>query len=203
MKHDIHMRLQIEGGKTNYEGVYAVSKYSTLSVSKSKVSPLMGGFNIIIDITKGGVIDRPGSFIWWMANLTSPSIFNQAAWWSISDWCYEKYKPYWDKFTDLVPKFRQSKLYELGNTDENLIKLLQLIWLDLLSDKYVLQREVIKSLRDKVEAELIQGLGLTYDEVHPPVEESKQVNLTDEEVSQLSEILGSASINTDTGEVLE
>lgn len=203
LKHDIHMRLELQGGKTNYEGPYAVSKYSHLNVSKSKVSPIMNDFPIIIDITKGGVIDRGGSFAWWMANLTDPGIFNQAAWWSIHDWCYEKYKPYWDKFGKFYPKFRQSTLYEVAREDNNFIDFLQLVWLDLISGRYVLQAEVVKDLRSEIETRLMVNLGITYEELHPVVEENTSVS--PEDLAALSAALGGANVDVDqsTGEVVE
>lgn len=203
LKHDIHMRLQIDGGKTNYDGVYAVSKYSTLSVVKSKVSPIMGDFPITIDITKGGVIDRVESFIWWMTKLTSPAVFKQSAWWSLEDWVYGKYKPYWDKIGSFYPRFRQTKLYEVGRENSNFIDLLQLIWLDLISDKYVLQKEVVKSLRDEIEVRLMTNLGVNYEEMYQNTEEDRPI-----EFSETSDIILGVNpevpkVDPETGEVLE
>lgn len=203
LKHDIHMRLQIDGGKTNYEGVYAVTKYSTLSVVKSKVSPLMGGFPITIDITKGGIIDRVESFVWWMTQLTSPAVFKQAAWWSIEDWCYNKYKPFWDKFDGIYPRFRQSKLYEIGRSDERFIELLKLIWLDLISERYVLQREVVKSVRDQIETKLMMDLKVNYEDFNLSPEEEAVVD-TNVDISELSSILSeTTTVDESTGEVIE
>lgn len=206
LKHDIHMRLQIDGGKTQYDGVYATSKYSDLSISKSKISPIMGGFNMIIDITKGGVIDRSGSLIWWMTNLTNPALFNQASWWSVEEWCWNKYLPYWKKFPEFSSKFRQTKLYEVGSSNQNFIDFLQLIWLDLISDRYVLQKEVVKPLRDQVEARLLVNLGVTLDEIkenqdsNSLEDDSPKVSL--EDLNGLAEVLG-ANIDQETGEVVE
>lgn len=203
LKHDIHMRLEITGGKTNYEGVYAVSKYSTLSISKSKVSPIMNDFPIIIDITKGGVIDRAGSFMWWMANLTQPTIFKQAAWWSVEDWCYEKYKPFWDKFGKFYPRFRQTTLYEVIREDSNFLDFMQLIWLDLISGRYVLQAEVVKELRSEVETRLMMNLGVTYEQINPPAEVNN-TSVSQEDLAALSSMFGqSVDVDPGTGEVIE
>lgn len=197
------MRLELDGGKTNYDGVYAISKYSKLSVVKSKVSPIMGDFPITIDITKGGVIDRVESFIWWMTQLTSPTVFKQAAWWSIEDWCYNKYKPFWDKFDGIYPRFRQSKLYEIGKSDERFIELLKLIWLDLISERYVLQREVVKPVRDQIETKLMMDLEVSYEDFNPSSEKEETVD-TSVDISELSSILGeTATVDESTGEVIE
>lgn len=193
------MRLQIDGGKTNYDSVYAVSKYSKLSVVKSKVSPLMGDFPITIDITKGGVIDRIESFVWWMTELKSPEVFKSAAWWSISEWCYEKYKVFWDKFPDLYPKFRQAKLYEIARNDSRLVDLLQLIWIDLISERYTLQREVCSKMRSQVEAQLMKDLEISYEEVYPigPVDtvtgEVLSTEVSEDTINQLSDLLGDST----------
>lgn len=188
------MRLEIEGGKTNYDGPYAVSKFSKLSVVKSKVSPLMGDFPVSIDITKGGVINRSESFVWWMTQITSPAVFKQAAWWSIEDWCYEKYKVYWDKFPDFYPRFRQAKLYEVAAVDSNFTDFLQLIWLDLISERYTLQKEVCRGLRERVEAQLMLNLGITYDQLNTvQVDTSTGEVITDvseETLSDLASLLG-------------
>lgn len=204
LKHDVHMRLEINGGKTQYDGVYAVSKYSTLSVRKSKVSPVMNDFHIIIDITKGGVIDRAGSFVWWMTSV-NPSIFKQSSWWSIEDWVYQKYKVYWDKFPDLCGKFRQAKLYEFADKNPDFVDFLQLIWVDLVSEKYALQREVCASLRDKLESKLMLNLGLTYEDVYPPESQQEEIQEIETEVSEetLGELSDILNVDTDTGEVIE
>lgn len=190
------MRLQIDGGKTEYDGPYATQKYSYLSISKSKVSPIMNDIPIIIDITKGGVIDRGGSLVWWITNLTSPTVFKQSAWWSIEDDFYVKYKPIWDKFGGFYPKFRQSRLYEVGRSDNNFVDFLQLIWLDLISEKYVLQREVCKSMRDSIEMRLLTNLGINYEELYP---QSQEEVVEDQSscLEELSAILSSESTDTE------
>lgn len=197
------MRLQIDGGKTVYDGVYATHKYSKLSISKSKVSPIMNDFPVIIDITKGGVIDRSGSLVWWMTELTSPTVFKQSAWWSVEDWCYEKYKPYWDKIGKFYPRFRQSVLYETAEQDENFVDLLQLIWLDLISSRYVLQAQVVKELRSEVETRLMVNLGVTESDFKKEEAPEISTSVSSEDLSSLSDLLGeSVQVDQSTGEVL-
>lgn len=202
LKHDIHMRLEITGGKTQYDGVYPVSKFSNLSVSKSKVSPIMNDFPVIIDITKGGVIDRPQSLVWWTANLTNPAVYKQSSWWQVEDWCMDKYRAYWEKFPRFCGKFRQAELYSTATEDENFVDLLQLIWTDLISDRYVLQREVCQDLRVQLESRLMKNLGLTYDQVHPVVSETVEATDTSVSSDDLSELAGAlGGVDLETGEV--
>lgn len=188
LKHDVHMRLKIDGGATNYEGIYPVSKSSSLSVEKSKVSPTMMGINVLIDIRRGGVIDRGGSLAWWMIENVTPKIFKSGAWFSVSEDYLNKYYPYWEKF-GLTGKFRQAQIYELARTDENFVNFLQLIWLDLISLNYELQKDVCKEMRDTIEATLTVKLGIE------PIPESAENNESDTaiDLDALDEIVGSDS----------
>lgn len=200
LAHDIHMRLEVMGGKTEYDGPYAVSKYSNVSIAKSKVSPLMNNFPVMIDITKGGVVDREGSLVWWMVNLTNPNVFKIAAWSSLEDWVYQKYKPYWDKFPEFASgKFRQAMLYELARNNPNFMDLLQLIWIDLISDKYTLQGEVCQAERVKVDERLKANLGLTDADFAPP----QEIEEVDTSVSSdaLDDLANAFNVDTSTGEV--
>lgn len=185
------MRLEINGGKTEYDGVFPTQKFSELSVRKSKVSPIMNKIPIIIDITKGGVIDRGGSLVWWMTQLT-PAIFKTGAWWSLERWIYDKYKPFWDRF-DLSGNFRQAQLYEIARTNDDFVNLLQLIWIDYISERYTLQREVCKDLRDQLESSLLINLEVSYDELYP--QDSTETNdisteVSEETMDELSGLLG-------------
>lgn len=196
LKHNVHLRFEVDGGKTQYDGVYATEKYSTLSISKSKVSPILNNIPIIIDITKGGVVNRSGSLVWWMTQI-NPALFKQAAWWSLEEWVYNKYKVYWDKFNGLVPHFRQSYLYELAESNENFVDLLRLIWIDLISEKYVLQKEVCKDLRSKIEAQLMLNLGITYEEVYLTNENEENTTELSDTLSEISDLL----VDKNTGEI--
>lgn len=193
LKHDVHMRLELSGGKTEYDGVYPVAKYSDLSIAKSKVSPIMNDFPVIIDITKGGVIDRPGSMVWWTAKLTSPALYKQSSWWSIEDWCYEKYKLYWDKFGKFYPRFRQSALYDTARDNPYFSDFLQLIWLDLISSRYTLQSEVCKEMRSLIETRLMMNLGLTYEDIKSSEEGARSIEqVSKSDLEDLSSMLSSS-----------
>lgn len=203
LKHDIHMRLEITGGKTQYDGVYPVSKFSNLSISKSKVSPIMNDFPVIIDITKGGVIDRPQSLVWWTANLTSPTIYKQSSWWTLEDWVLDKYRAYLEKFPQFCGKFRQSDLYKTASESEDFTDLLQLIWVDLISERYILQREVCQDLRLKLESKLMKSLELTYDQVHPSTANELPSVDTSVNADDLSALTNAFGVDLNTGEVVE
>lgn len=179
LKHDVHLKISVTGGKTDYDGVYAITKNSHLSVEKSKISPIMSKIPILIDITKGGITDRSGSLLQWITEV-NPSIFKQAAWWSVEDWALQKYKPYWTKF-ELTDKFRQKALYEYAKTDQNFVDFLQLIWLDLISARYTLQSEVCESLKSEIENRLNTNLGLTSEDFIVQEQETSETDEITEE----------------------
>lgn len=171
LKHDVHMRIKVDGGKTEYDGVYAVQKNSTLSLEKSKVSPIMSGMKIILDIKKGGIIDREGSLMWWMIDEVTPAIFKTGGWYSVNDEYLQKYKVYWERFA-FDGKFRQSELYDRIRQDPKFKDFMQLIWLDLISHNYTLQAEVCKEMKNEIENRLNESLGITPEEL----EEQKVLN---------------------------
>ena len=184
LKHDVHMRLKIDGGKTVYDGIYAIEKYSTLSLEKSKVSPLMNDIPIIINITQGGVVDRVSSLVWWMSQI-NPSIFKQSAWWSIETWAYDKYRPYWDKF-GLNGKFRQKDLYSIARDNPPFVQFLRLIWLDLISERYTLQKEVCKPLKSQIETQLMVDLEIDPSEFKNSTESQVLEDLSTEDLNVLT-----------------
>lgn len=185
LKHDIHLKLKIDGGKTDFDGVYAIEKHSTLSIEKSKVSPLMNNIPITIDITKGGVINQSASLVEWMT-MINPPLFKQASWWEVEPWVYEKYKPVWDKFYELgfSPKFRQKALYDFAEKTPAFQFFLRLIWIDLISERYTLQSEVCKESKSEIENQLKTDL-----------------NLSDQDL--IRQTVDQLAINTETGEVVE
>ena len=188
LKHDVHMRIMIEGGKTTYDGIYATEKISTLTLEKAKISPLMRDIPISIDITKGGVINRSRSLVWWMTQV-NPAIFKQGSWWEVNEWAKTKYAPYWSRFTMFSGSFRQTKLYEVAEADQSFVDFLRLIWIDLISEKYSLQKEVCKDLRSKLEVSLMVNLGILEDELSSQEKIKPQEGLSAELVAGLEEVL--------------
>ena len=203
LKHDVHLKFEINGGKTEFSGVFATTKESKISITKSKVSPIMNNIPITLDITQGGVIDREKSLVDWMTEL---NIFKQAAWWQLEDWAYARYKAMWDKFGGFVPHFRKGYLFELAKQNPDFVAFLRLIWVDMISERYTLQREVCKEVKDALERQLIQNLGLTYEEMHPSNQESipePPAEVSPEDALSTLSTLFNQAINQTTGEVIE
>ena len=188
LKHDVHLSINVDGGRTNYDGVFAITKDSTVSITKSKISPIINKLPVIIDITRGGVVDRAGSLLWWINTLDQGPFKNQSGWWSISEEYIPKYGVYFNKFPEISEgRYRESKLWDLVRSDENFCDLLQLIWIDKVSNRYILQSEVCKTLRDHLETKLMTNLGITYEELYPVVSESDNSEI---DVNELASALG-------------
>lgn len=199
LKHDIHLRLEVNGGKTDFEGVFATVKHSTLSLTKSKISPIVNNIPLTLDITEGGIINRAVSLVDWIIEL---GVFKQAAWWQIEPWAYTKYKAYWDKFGGFIPHFRKSYVYEMTQNNPDFLKFLRLIWVDMVSEKYTLQREVCKTVKDSLEKDLIQDLGLTYEDLNSEVNvDLSNNNGIENTLNEISQLFG--TVNEETGEVTE
>ena len=159
LRHDVHIRCEFKGGKTEFDGVFATEKRSTISITKSKISPIISNIPMTIDIPSGGIIDKSASLLEWMETV-NPSLFKQSAWWKLEEWVYDKYKDYWDKIEGFDGTFRQSYLDDTVRTNNNLRLLLRLIWVDMISERYTLQSEVCKGIREQIKTELDTNLGV-------------------------------------------
>lgn len=182
LKHDVHLKLNVKGGKTEFDGVFATEKRSTISVEKSKISPIINGIPMIIDIEEGGLINDSASLVDWITQV-NPAVFKQAAWWKLEDWVYAKYKIYWDRITGFDAQFRQKYLYERASESPELILLLRLIWIDMVSERYTLQREVCKTVRTTIISEL-----------------DTLLNISENDKTEIETPL---NVDTETGEVYE
>ena len=178
LKHDAHLKINIKGGKTEFDGIFAVEKRSTISVEKSKISPIINNIPFIINIEEGGIINKTDSLVEWMT-LVNPALFKQSQWWKLEDWVYERYKIYWDKIGGFDQQFRQKKLYELAKENKSFVLLLRLIWVDLVSDRYTLQREVCKKTKENIYNEL-----------------NKSLNISEKDIANYN-------VNVETGEIIE
>ena len=191
--HDIHIRIKIDGGTTDYDGVFAQTKHSRLSLLKSKASPLINNIPLIIDITKGGIISKGDSLIEWFDNLP---VFNKGAWYSVNKDYYNKYKPYWDKFGGFESNFRKGYINELADSNPLFTEFLELIWTDMICERYTLQAIVCTKKRNELIADLWKGLGLTekdfsleLTDISPENINAENLNSFQDNVEELSEIL--------------
>ena len=159
LKHDIHLRLKFSSGGTEYDGVFAKKKYSGLSIEKSKISPLMGNFNIVLDIARGGVIDSAESTINYAAEQLG--ILNHASW-SDARKLAEAYPEYVGKFGKFLGQqsFRWSELVDYVHENPAYVKLLQLAFLDMIEKNYTYQGAICKDYRAKIKSELDDTLGM-------------------------------------------
>lgn len=151
LKHDIHLKLKFGSGKTEMDGAFAMTKYSSIEIDKSKISPLYKSFDLVIDISKGGKVDKIQSFL---LTLSTTDMFKQSGgWYSINEKYSDKY-PQFKNIELFSGKFRWKALVEELIANEYLVKLFELIWTDIVSEKYELQKLVCKDYRDSLEQQL-------------------------------------------------
>ena len=174
--HNIHLRIQMTGSKTEYDGVFAVEKSSKLSLLKSKISPIINNIPVTIDITQGGIINKGKSLVDWFDDL---GVFNTGAWYSVNETYYNKYKPYWDKFDGFYPKFRKDLRYSYAENSSDFRDFLQLMWLDMICEKYTLQAQVCNPLREEIKDRLWTNLGLTEHDFLALPEATEEVAVDD------------------------
>ena len=155
IKHNAHLRIRYNGGTTDYDGVYATYKHSAVSLDKSKLSPLFSGINILIDNTKGGVVDGPGSMAIYAADTLH--YINHAAWCN-SKPLAEKYPEYvgcFDKFCNISgATFRFNEYLNYARNNPYYVDLLELAFTEELCSKYEYQAEIcqpyVNQLREKL-----------------------------------------------------
>lgn len=148
MKHDIHLKLKFGSGRTEMDGAFATIKHSSIEIDKSKISPLYKSFDITIDVSKGGKIAQIDSFL---LTLSTLDIFKQGGgWYHLNPQYLEDYKEYFQSYELLLGKFRWKALVELMNADSRLVKIFELIWIDIVSSKYELQKIVCEDYRKQL-----------------------------------------------------
>lgn len=154
LKHDIHLRIRFNSGDTAYDGVFAKKKYSSINIEKSKISPLMNNFNVVLDINKGGVINSHESMI----NFATEQLgLIDKGSWSNSKKLAEKYPEYsekFDKFLSPWGSYRFQELLDYVNVRPKFSKFLELCFLDLIEENYSYQAEVCKAYKERVLKEL-------------------------------------------------
>lgn len=151
LKHDVHLKLWIDGGKlaTNEQGFYSTNT-SKLKIEKSKISPLIDNINLVLDISKGGAIDMEDSLVHF---FYEKSIFQMVSngWYSINPELVGKYPQYADyivNHTKMMNKQRWNAIIEEIRNNKVLLDIMTLAWVDMVGENYGLQKIVCESYRE-------------------------------------------------------
>lgn len=153
LKHDQHFQLEFKSGKTDYDGIFAVEKISSINITKSKLSSLFEGIPLVIDITKAGIVDEVKSFVEYAFNI---GILNPGSW-SSAPYLLERYPEESAKFPILSKSFRKESLINYCRESKPLLNLLQVAFIDMISEKYTYQAEICKSYRQELYEEVEQA----------------------------------------------
>lgn len=162
LKHEIHYKIEFSDPKVVYENGIAVMSNSTARITKSKLSPTTQAFPFTVDVTKGGVINQARSMLLWDDQCGYITEKVRGNTYQIMESFFEKFPQCHQYLTKMYPKFTSKFIWErlsdLVNEDSQngglLMDFLVLDWAYTISDKYVLQREVIRPLIDKLEVKI-------------------------------------------------
>lgn len=188
LKHAVHLQLWVNEGKPAKDGdLFYTTNSSSLSVKKSKISPLIDDLEVLIDIKEGGRIDEALSFIGFLFNrLHALDQVKSGGYYGIADWVYERYPQYRTYFettglykTDGSSRkgLRWSAMSDTIWSDPILLTIFKIIWIDELSTHYKLQAKICKPHRD----ELVAAVKSIENPVEETESESKNDSIVDGE----------------------
>lgn len=168
LKHNIQYKLEFSKLTTYYESGLANWGWGGVKIAKNKIGPLTQQFPLIIDITKGGVIDVARSFMEFIGTYCLEKTKNGR--WTIPAAFFKKYprfhqfienaytsyqygkKFFWEPFKSVI-----AEDYQSGGI---FLDFFILWWADYISERYTLQADVIAPYR----AELIDTIEKYVDE---------------------------------------
>lgn len=143
LKHLSHTHIAFGKNQDSYEGGFLVSTQSNIDLKKSKLSPKFNDIPCFIDITKGGVIDEAKSFGLYLVNI---GMIKTGSWYSLSDTIDNLINIFPDLDVPEVLAFknniRKDDLYQKMKDDPDLLKLLQVAFIEKIDSIYTSQRDV-------------------------------------------------------------
>lgn len=172
LQHDNHLSLKIDFKSENLDSTksFVISKWSNMTVDKSKISPEIKNIPFLIDVTRGGVIVERESFIWYLVD--NMQIITQAGGWYNIDSLYKKYEgtKIGDYIYSFCKKYRYNDLINTLGSDETMYNILKLAFMDYISSVFSLQSSVIKPYMDQIYNEVVEVTGVDNPESDSPVE---------------------------------
>ena len=202
VKHNAHIRIKYVGGKTDYDGIYATVKHSTVNLDKSKISPLFQNISIVIDITRGGIVDGAAS----MAEYASDVLhyINHSSWCDSKPLAemYPEYVGCFDKFCSPEGRFRYNEYLNYAENNSDYVTLLELAFTQEICNKYTYQAKIcapyIQKLKDQlshlIEPELDVITDTEGNQIIDEVDDKSEMVITDDNDMNL--------VDTATGEII-
>lgn len=162
LKHNIQYKLEFDKTTTSYEDGIAVSGTGGVKIDKNKIGPTTKGFPIIIDITKGGVIDKVRSYLEHLYPLCMDK--NTKGRYFFQESLYKKYPYLQELVLKKYPKIANPQFWkDIVNTIQNdmneggvFYDILLIYWADFISERYELQRDVIAPYREKLYEKVVK-----------------------------------------------
>lgn len=155
IKHNAHLRLQYKGGKEDKDGMFAIRKHSTIDMVKSKISPCFNDLGIVLDNTKGGVIDKEMSMVDFA--IDQMGLLELAGAWVTTNRLMEYHPEYYGYFDGGFygdVKKRRNEIYEYAREVPAYLDLLELCFCEDIAERFEYQAEICKpyimELRDRI-----------------------------------------------------
>lgn len=155
IKHNAHLRFRYKGGTTDYDGIYALYEHSTVSLEKSKISPLFKDIPVLIDITAGGLVDSAASMAMYAAD--SLGYIKHAAWCNSNRLAemLPEYEGCFGKFCMKGgPTFRYNEYLDYARNTPDYVTLLELAFTKEICEKYAYQAAVCKPYLEELRGKL-------------------------------------------------
>lgn len=199
IKHNAHVRIRYNGGKTDFDAsnIFPQYKHSTVTLDKSKISPLFQNIPILIDIQNGGTVDGPASMAIYAADVLK---YIEKGSWCTSKELAKRFPEYvgcFGKFCDPVgdSKFRYGEFLQYARDNPDYVSLLELAFIDDISERYTYQADICKPYADQLRAQINSKL-------EEPEVDAFEDSDGDEIVREVLNKVDEVVVDPDTGEVL-
>lgn len=183
LKHNIHQKLKFNRNKEDYEGEFAVSAVNTLDIDKSKLSPLYGDIEFVVNIRKGGLIDEFESVLAYCLNSDRDIIhLSGNGWYSFKeDFDIDYEDIFGEEIVDKYIFFKNKRLEEFEDTirkDTEIYKrIFSVLIMQKFSNIYEYQAQIIKPYQEKLTKQIKELAGNKAGE--KAVKEDGKVNETE------------------------
>lgn len=158
IKHYAHLRFKFKSGKDEVDednNLFVTSRTSELDIVKSKLSPLLKGINMVIDITKGGAIDSVKSM---MAFAQKLDVFElKGTRYVVKPEVFQLYPQFDHKFNFVNSEGKSyywSTYEKVAQQRPKFVKFMQLLFIKMISEHYSYQAEICKPYAEQLIKEM-------------------------------------------------
>lgn len=183
LKHDTHFSMHITRGKEDWDGAFMIRCNSSISIDKSKISPELSNIPLIMDVTRGGMVDELRSFVDYMYNIGYVIHIDHTSKYNMNGFSEFKDHPLYSVISDFNKDYKNyDSLIEIISDNQVLLDTMRFFLMYKLSNLYGLQAHVIKPYMEQVYNSIISMLPAG----HPAIITDKSESADDNEDSNTS-----------------